>query len=320
MLDFFLWLNLQHTNYGNNLQCLQSKREQNDEDEHLVEKEFHHDDKLDDDYRRIAGDKMGKVNIWLKRSFIIVTILMATAGALMLAGTLFSHGYYHQNEEFEDMVMGINTMYALSITTLILPIIGIYGACKKKRWGLIVFTVLKILGSLFLLWVTINVLIVHPMLIKTVSELYLGMQPISNATEINMKILQKTQIEMECCGVEQGYTEWGYNISESCLCNSTWSNCVEAPTNSSLFQLAEDTPVMIYKEPCLPILISHTNLAISVGVGLSMGLASLWTLSCVLSIAILCQLREKKDTLVVAYSREAKTGNYAVLAEPAELT
>ncbi|XP_049617246.1 tetraspanin-8 isoform X2 [Syngnathus scovelli] len=281
MLDFFLWLNLQHTNYGNNLQCLQSKREQNDEDEHLVEKEFHHDDKLDDDYRRIAGDKMGKVNIWLKRSFIIVTILMATAGALMLAGTLFSHGYYHQNEEF---------------------------------------TVLKILGSLFLLWVTINVLIVHPMLIKTVSELYLGMQPISNATEINMKILQKTQIEMECCGVEQGYTEWGYNISESCLCNSTWSNCVEAPTNSSLFQLAEDTPVMIYKEPCLPILISHTNLAISVGVGLSMGLASLWTLSCVLSIAILCQLREKKDTLVVAYSREAKTGNYAVLAEPAELT
>ncbi|XP_061124488.1 tetraspanin-8-like [Syngnathus typhle] len=263
---------------------------------------------------------MGKVNIWLKRSFIIVTSLMAMIGALMLAGTLFSHGHYHQDEQFEDMLVGINTMYALSITTLILPIIGLYGACKEKRWGLIVFTVGKILGSLFVLYMTIHVLIVRPMVIKIVSKLYLSMQPISNASEIDLKILQKTQIEMECCGVQQGYMEWGYNISESCLCNGISANCVEAPTNSSLFQLAEDMPVMIYKEPCLPILISHINLAMRVVVGVSMGLTSLWTLSCVLSIAILCQLREKKDTLVVAYSREAKTGNYAVLAEPAELT
>ncbi|XP_061618313.1 tetraspanin-8-like isoform X2 [Phyllopteryx taeniolatus] len=238
---------------------------------------------------------MGKVNICLKRSLIIVTSLMILAGALMLAGTLFSHGHYHRDDEIEDMIVGIKVLYALSITTLVLPIIGLYGACKEKRWVLIV-------------------------IIKIMSRFYLSMQPISNASELDLRVLEETQIELGCCGVQQGYKEWGYNISKSCLCNDTSDDCVAAPSNSSLFQLTDNKPVMIYKEPCLPLLLSHLNLAIDILVGTSAGLTSLWALSCVLSIAVLCQLKEKKDTLVVAYSREAKTGNYAVLAEPAELT
>ncbi|XP_057712277.1 tetraspanin-8-like [Corythoichthys intestinalis] len=263
---------------------------------------------------------MGKVNIWLKRSFITVASLMTIIGALMLAGTLFSHGHYHRDDEIEDMIVGINAMYALSITILVLPIIGLFGACKEKRWVLIVFTVGMILCSLFVLYMAIHMLIIRPMLIKILSKFYLSMQPISNASEVDLKVLQETQIELECCGVQEGYTEWGYNISESCLCNNSLANCIAAPRNSSLFQLTDNTPVMIFKEPCFPIILSHFNLGVNLLVGISMGLTSLWTLSCALSIAILCQLKEKKDTVVVAYSREAKTGNYAVLAEPAELT
>ncbi|XP_077450215.1 tetraspanin-8-like [Stigmatopora argus] len=263
---------------------------------------------------------MAKVNIWLKRSFIIVASLMTIIGALMLAGTLFSHGHYHRDDEIEDMIVGINAMYALSITILVLPIIGLFGACKEKRWVLIVFTVGMILCSLFVLYMAIHMLIIQPMLVKIMSKFYLSMQPISNASEADLKVLQETQIELECCGVEEGYMEWGYNISESCLCNDFSARCIAAPRNSSLFQLTNHTPVMIFQEPCFPIILSHFNLGVNLLVGISMGLTSLWTLSCALSIAILCQLREKKDTLVVAYSREAKTGNYAVLAEPAELT
>ncbi|XP_061618312.1 tetraspanin-8-like isoform X1 [Phyllopteryx taeniolatus] len=263
---------------------------------------------------------MGKVNICLKRSLIIVTSLMILAGALMLAGTLFSHGHYHRDDEIEDMIVGIKVLYALSITTLVLPIIGLYGACKEKRWVLIVFTVGMILCNLFVLYMAIHLLIMRPVIIKIMSRFYLSMQPISNASELDLRVLEETQIELGCCGVQQGYKEWGYNISKSCLCNDTSDDCVAAPSNSSLFQLTDNKPVMIYKEPCLPLLLSHLNLAIDILVGTSAGLTSLWALSCVLSIAVLCQLKEKKDTLVVAYSREAKTGNYAVLAEPAELT
>ncbi|XP_077400107.1 tetraspanin-8-like isoform X2 [Vanacampus margaritifer] len=259
---------------------------------------------------------MGKVNIWLKRSFIIAASLMTIIGALMLAGTLFSHGHFSRDEQIEHMIMGINVMYTVSILLLLLPIVGLYGACKEKRWVLIVFTIGTILCSLFVLYLAVNILIMRSVIINLVSGLYLHMQPISNASEMDLAVLQETQTELECCGVQQGYMDWGYNISESCLCNDTLADCVAAPRNSSLF--IENTPVMIYKEPCLPILISHLNVAINLVVGISMGLTSLWMLSCALSIAILYQLRPKKDTLVVAYSREAKTGNYAVLAEPAE--
>ncbi|XP_051912190.1 tetraspanin-8-like isoform X2 [Hippocampus zosterae] len=238
----------------------------------------------------------------------------------MLAGTLFSHGQYHADEKIEEMIVGINAMYAMSITILVLPIIGLYGVCKEKRWVLIVFTVGIILCSIFVLYVAVHVLIVRPVIIELMSNFYLSMQPMNSSSEVDVKILTETQIELECCGVQQGYVEWGYNISESCLCKGAVEDCVAAPRNSSLFQPAEDTPVMIYKQPCLPKLISHLNVAINTMMGVSMGLISLWVLSCALSIAILCQLREKKDTLVVAYSREAKSGNYAVLAEPAELT
>ncbi|XP_061663904.1 tetraspanin-8-like [Syngnathoides biaculeatus] len=263
---------------------------------------------------------MGKVNICLKRSLIIVTSLMIIVGALMVAGTLFGHGHYHRDDEIEDMIVGIKVLYALTITTLILPIIGLFGACKEKRWVLIVFILGMILCSLFVLYMAIQLLIMRSVIIKVLSVFYQNMQPISEASGVDLTVLEETQKELECCGVQQGYEEWGYNISASCLCNDTSADCVAAPSNSSLFQLADDNPVMIYKEACLPILLSHLNLAIDIVVGSSVGLTSLWALSCVLSIAVLCQLKEKKDTLVVAYSREAKTGNYAVLAEPAELT
>ncbi|XP_077354813.1 tetraspanin-8-like isoform X2 [Festucalex cinctus] len=217
---------------------------------------------------------MGKVNIWLKRSFIIATSLMTIIGAIMLAGTLFSHGHFSRDEQIEHMIVGINVMYTVSITILVLPIIGLYGACKEKRWVLIVFTVGMILCSLFVLYMAVNLLIMRSVIVNLVSGLYLHMQPISNASEVDLVVLQETQTELECCGVQQGYVEWGYNISESCLCNDTLANCVAAPRNSSLFR--ENTQVMIYKEPCLPVFISHLNVAINMVVGISMGLTSLF--------------------------------------------
>ncbi|XP_061817399.1 tetraspanin-8-like [Nerophis lumbriciformis] len=261
---------------------------------------------------------MGRVNIWVKRSFIVVASLMVVIGALMLAGTLFIHGHYHRDEQIEDMIVGIRAVYAISIIVLLLPIIGLYGVCKEKRWVIIVFTVGIILCSLFVLYSGINVLVVRPMVVQNMHAYYMNMQPIRNATDVDLKILHETQIQLECCGVQQGYQEWGYDIPESCLCvdNST-SSCVAAPKNSSLFKTMD--AVMIYEESCLPSIVYNIDVSVNIAMGFSAGLILLWTLSCVLSVVVLCQLKPKKDTPTVAYSREAKTGNYAVLTEPAEL-
>ncbi|XP_044041619.1 tetraspanin-8-like isoform X1 [Siniperca chuatsi] len=265
---------------------------------------------------------MGRVNVWLKRSYIIVISVIAILSALLLAFTLFSHGYFHENEEIDRMITGLRVLYGISIITLLLAITGLYGACKEKQWALIVFAVGMILNSLFMIACNIGGVASRPQVRKDLKMQYLHMLPLANASENVIDSLDKVQMEWQCCGLDQGYLDWGYNISESCLCTEESTNpCVAAPRNSSLFEhVVSDEPIMIYKEPCLPYLIAYVVNAINATLGVLLGVILLWVVSVVLCIAILCRLSRKEDTPTVVYSPEAKEGNYTVLAGATEYT
>ncbi|XP_033987152.1 uncharacterized protein LOC117483100 [Trematomus bernacchii] len=144
---------------------------------------------------------------------------------------------------------GIQLMYSFSIPYLIFPIIGLYGTCKMKKWALIVSAVGMILGSLVSMAFGFRLLAVRPW--------------------------------FECCGLDQGYQDWGDNIPDSCLCTEESTNpCVAAPRNSSLFEYNDDDkPIKIYQE----------------------------IFSTVLCILILCQLKNKVPAVV--YSPEARNVN-----------
>ncbi|CAK6949907.1 tetraspanin-8-like [Scomber scombrus] len=265
---------------------------------------------------------MGKVNVCVKGSYIVVVTLMGIISALLLAITLFTHGYFYGEEEIEHMLAGMHFMYAISIITLLLSITGVYGACKEKKWALIVFAVGLIPCTLFMFDLERRELGLRPKVAENINGQYLKILPLSNASGHDIESLNYIQMEFHCCGLDQGYQDWGYNISESCLCIGDSKNpCVAAPENSSLFEHYEhDHDIMIYKEPCLPIIISHALLAINLAIGIKFGLTLIWTFSIVLCIIILCQLRRKndKDSPTVIYSPEAKTGNYTILTETAE--
>lgn len=265
---------------------------------------------------------MGKVNACLKRSYIIVISLIAIISALLLAVTLFSHGYFHEDEEIENMLAGLHAMYIISIITLVLTIVGVYGACKGKKWALIVFVVGMILSSLFMIAGEIQGLSVRPKEAEELKRQYLNMLPLNNASEILIDSIKDAQMDFQCCGLDEGYLDWGYNIPESCLCIEESTNpCVAAPRNSSLFAHTTDyQPVMIYKEPCLTYLVEHDMMAINAALGAMLGITLFWILSVVMCVVILCQLSKKEDTPVVVYSPEAKAGNYTHLADAADDT
>ncbi|XP_073336326.1 tetraspanin-8-like [Pagrus major] len=261
---------------------------------------------------------MGKVNVCLKRSYIIVTSLIAIMSALLLALTLFSHGKFHDDEEVENMLPGIRAMYIFSIGTLLVASIGLYGACKEKKWALIVFAVAMILSSLYLIVSEIGGLVVLPKMAEGVKMHYREMLPLANASEAFLKEFEELQTELQCCGMEQGYQDWGYNISIHCICHDESTNpCVLAPRMSSLNKYG---PMMIYEEPCLPHLIGQVMIIINFALVVMAGIILLWVLSVALCIAILCRLNRKEDIPTVVYSPEAKAGNYTVLSDPAEYT
>ncbi|XP_042367717.1 tetraspanin-8-like [Plectropomus leopardus] len=265
---------------------------------------------------------MGKVNVCLKRSYIIVISLIAIVSALLLAATLFSHGYFHEDEEIEKMLAGLHAMYIISIITLVLTIIGVYGACKEKQWALIVFVVGMILASLFMIAIEVQGLALRPQEAEEMKNFYLNMLPLNNASEPIIDSLKEVQTELQCCGLDQGYLDWGNYIPESCLCvEGSINPCVAAPRDSSVFEhTADDQPIMIYKESCLPYLIEHEMMDINIALGVMLGITLFWILSVVLCILILCRLNQKEDTPVVVYSAEAKAGNYTVLGDAAEYT
>ncbi|XP_074554456.1 tetraspanin-8-like [Halichoeres trimaculatus] len=264
---------------------------------------------------------MGRVNVCLKRGYITVTSLVGIVGALMLGFTLFSHGYLHSDEEIEQMIAGLHGMYAISVIPLLLSIVGVYGACKQKKWALILFAVGMILISLFMVVCLIQGLVVEPELGEAFRLHYQSFLPLSNATDSFQEGIQELQIELQCCGLDQGYEDWGQNISKSCLCVEGSTNpCVAAPRSSIHFETDLTQPVMVYEEACLPLLISLQMTVVHVLLGIMLGITLLWVLSVALCIVILCRLNQKDDGPTVVYSPEAKAGNYITLTETSEHT
>ncbi|XP_040009368.1 tetraspanin-8-like isoform X2 [Xiphias gladius] len=245
----------------------------------------------DHDFTR---NRMGNVDVCLKRGYITVASVIGIVSALLLAITVFSHGYVHEQEE---MLKDLQIMYIISIVTLLLTIIGVFGAWKKKKWALISVA-------------------------EELKRQYLNMGLLSNTSWIFKGRLKEAQMELQCCGLDQGYVDWGYDIPESCMCTEESTNpCVAAPRDSILFEHSiNDEPIMIYKEPCLQYLIAEEMIAVNIALGLMLGVTLLWVLSVVLCILILCRLDKKGNTPAVVYSPEAKAGNYTTLTESVEFT
>ncbi|XP_069012896.1 tetraspanin-8-like [Embiotoca jacksoni] len=265
---------------------------------------------------------MGKVNVWLKRSYIVVISLIAIISFLLLGFALFSHGYLHREDQTQEMLATLHVLYGIAIIILLLTITGAFGACKHKKWALIVFVVGMILSSLFMLASEIQGYASRPQLAKEVKKQYLDLLPLANASETFIDGLNYFQREWECCGLDQGYVEWNYDIPESCLCTEESTNlCVAAPRHSSLFKdRVGDEPIMIYGKPCLPSVIANDMILVDTLLGTMLGVTLLWVLSVVLAVVVLCQLNQKQETPAVVYSSEAKAGNYTTLTEAPEDT
>uniref|UniRef100_A0AAZ3NXM1 Tetraspanin n=1 Tax=Oncorhynchus tshawytscha TaxID=74940 RepID=A0AAZ3NXM1_ONCTS len=251
---------------------------------------------------------MGRMNIWVKRAFICVCVLIGIISTLLLAITLFGHGHFHQSEEIDKMLPGIAVLYVLEAATLALSIFGVYGARKEKKWAVILMEELS-------------------------RKEDLAMMPLSGAKQNDIEQMYYFQANFKCCGLVQGYQDWGTDIPLSCLCSdedSTDFTCVARGNNTRFVihypnsDMSEDDDhkglmdehMLVYKEPCLPILISFMGYAISLMIGTLVALNALWDVGVVLAITILCQMRRKVDVPPVIFTSQPP--QYRELCDTAE--
>ncbi|KAM9402979.1 tetraspanin-8-like [Salvelinus alpinus] len=275
---------------------------------------------------------MGRIHICVKRAFIFVCVLIGIISTLLLAITLFGHGYFHQSEEIE-ILPGIAILYVIEAATLVLSILGVYGARKEKKWTVVLFSVGMSLASLYLFVECVNGYQSKHELEELTREEHLAMMPLSGANQTDLEELYNMQTNFKCCGLVQGYQDWGTDIPLSCLCSdedSTDFKCV-APGNNTRSvihypnsHMSEDDDhkalmdehMLVYKEPCLPIFISFMGYAISLMIGTLVALNALWDIGVALAITILCQMRRKFDVPPVIFTSQPP--QYRELCDTAE--
>ncbi|XP_014826176.1 PREDICTED: CD82 antigen-like [Poecilia mexicana] len=263
---------------------------------------------------------MGKVNVWLKRSYVCTIGVIAGTAVFTLGIALFGHGII-LHEEDDHALMGIYFFYGFSVITLLFAVIGGFGVWKEKKWALIVFAVGMILGCLFFIFLEISLPFAQKELELSLKNNYLSMLPLSNVSESELSEFNHTQSEFRCCGITS-HEDWENNIPESCQCDIDSSDdCIDTygpMHNDSGLNVLDVKPIRIFAKPCIQVLIQFEMRYFSTLLGIMLAKTLLWILSVGLCIAILCQLNKKVETPNVVYSREAKAGNYDILSDAQE--
>uniref|UniRef100_A0A3P9P5B8 Uncharacterized protein n=1 Tax=Poecilia reticulata TaxID=8081 RepID=A0A3P9P5B8_POERE len=142
---------------------------------------------------------MGKVNVWLKRSYICTIGVIAVSVFYLLTFFFF-------------LTICIIRLSGVSIFYFIIWIL-IYLECEKQ-WALIAFAVGMILGCLFFILIEIS----FPFMERELKNNYLSMLPLSNVSENNNIFFSLLSSQLHCCGITS-LGDWENNIPESCKCD-----------------------------------------------------------------------------------------------------
>uniref|UniRef100_A0A8C7PB16 Tetraspanin n=1 Tax=Oncorhynchus mykiss TaxID=8022 RepID=A0A8C7PB16_ONCMY len=227
---------------------------------------------------------------------------------------------FHQSEEIDKMLPGIAVLYVLDAATLALSIFGVYGARKEKKWAVILFSVGMSLASLYLFVNCVKGYQAKHEMEELSRKEDLAMMPLSGAKQNDIEQMYYFQANLKCCGLVQGYQDWGTDIPLSCLCSdedSTDFKCVARGNNTRFVihypnsDMSDDDHKGLMDEH---ILIYKDDLHLMIGT--LAALNALWDVGVALAITILCQMRRKVDVPPVIFTSQPP--RYRELCDTAE--
>uniref|UniRef100_A0A3B5M6K3 Uncharacterized protein n=1 Tax=Xiphophorus couchianus TaxID=32473 RepID=A0A3B5M6K3_9TELE len=178
--------------------------------------------------------------------------------------------YFSTTESYADIIfrfillnriISVAMMYVIEVGCLLLSVLGVFGACKGKRWCLILSSVC-----------------LQKRVVREEAKL-LAMMPLTAPNKANRTLLHNIQEELECCGLIEGYKDWGASIPASCNCHYPGKCVMENNINNTQINILF-TPFMLpccfIPQPCLPIYLSELKLAFSLVMAIQFGSGVFW--------------------------------------------
>uniref|UniRef100_A0AAQ6IHG3 Tetraspanin n=1 Tax=Anabas testudineus TaxID=64144 RepID=A0AAQ6IHG3_ANATE len=264
---------------------------------------------------------MAPVNSCLKHTFTAFNILFAIIGGLILLLTFQRHIFTNFNDD-ENVQVGIYCLYIVGTVTLVISILGAYGAHRGSKVCLSVFLGCMVTGTLVMLIYGIPAAISRPRVEGIFENFMRSALPLDKAPEDLRNEVETIQTKMHCCGLFS-YTDWGNNIPESCTCNPSEDKCLSISYSVSvvpqtlylytpgfkcrlitflfvlLFQDLSFMERFVYSETCFHFLSDKFQLIIDIIIGIFFTLASLALLGTILSSIIIHQMRQTTRPTVV---------------------
>ncbi|XP_017270231.1 tetraspanin-8-like isoform X2 [Kryptolebias marmoratus] len=217
----------------------------------------------------------------LKRPFIFANAVHMALCFFMLKMTVIWHGDLLQTGKMVPSIP-VAMMYAIEVGCLLLSVLGVFGACKGKRWCLILKRVVRDESKL------------------------LAMMPLSGPSKGNRTLLHNIQEEFECCGLIEGYKDWGSSIPASCNCHYP-GKCIRLRGSATL---GAPKNQYVYREPCLPIYVSELKLAFFLVMAIQFGSAVFWIILLVMSIKLMGQIKKKQEFIALLQSNRYVPGAF----------
>ncbi|XP_030575958.1 tetraspanin-8-like [Archocentrus centrarchus] len=229
---------------------------------------------------------MGKINTCLKSVFAVFNILFAIVGGIIIGLALVAQFYTSIQENLTGRTTGLFVLYIVGAVTLVIAVLGAYGAHTESKCSLVMFLVCTILGSLVMLVLAIPAAVIRSKAEGMMEHHFQQYLPLDQSTDNIKNIANNFQKNFHCCGLFS-HSDWN-EIPDSCLCDEEEQEEGECQNiGYSDFMLQRS----IYSKTCFPIIMYYALFAVDITIGLVFTLTLLALFGMILSSIMIHQIR-----------------------------
>ncbi|XP_036433071.1 tetraspanin-6-like isoform X2 [Colossoma macropomum] len=206
---------------------------------------------------------MAKGSTYTRGLCIVLNILLAIFGVILLLFGIVANSV--KAAPLEGWTQGVFLSVGFGLATILLSILGVYGAYKEQVLPLLLYSVFMAIEFTVLMVLAIIATLAQPQLKREIEQSFGRMASLYNTDAVFQREINKLQQKAQCCGLDD-YTDWKDEIPHSCFCPPDYpgreDKCVSVPKFHN-------------NESCGPILTEYAKNCLRILLGILFTLATI---------------------------------------------
>ncbi|KAL7827753.1 hypothetical protein AOLI_G00309050 [Acnodon oligacanthus] len=227
---------------------------------------------------------MAKGSTYTRGLCIVLNVLLAIFGVTLLLFGIVANSV--KAASLEGWTQGVFLSVGFGLATILLSILGLYGAYKEQVLPLLLYSIFMAIEFTVLMVLAIIATLAQPQLNREIEQSFGRMTSLYDTDEVFQREINKLQQKAQCCGLND-YTDWKDAIPHSCFCPPAYpgreDKCVSVPKihNTEWIRNAHSEPASpedteyVYKMGCGPILTEYAKNCLRILLGILFTLATI---------------------------------------------